>query len=152
ITRMNPKPVKEVYRGYEYHVTDVATGMLSSKWNGEPPKAALFVANSHTLVLDTPDNVKILIERIEDGKPAPQPVWWEKVNRGVFVASVSNPNKAWTHLLPDAVGPRLPKGGDWERNVLDDLDELLVGLDNRPTTRFYLRASARDPFAGKRMT
>ena len=110
------------------------------------------MADDYTLVIDTEDAIERLIDRLLDAKPPEVPPGWEKVSRGVVAVAMTCPNKGWTRDLPGFRGPRLSKGGDWEWSFLDDLHELLIGLDDQPTTRFQLTASAFDPFAGKRMT
>lgn len=150
ITAMPEPAVQRTHRGFEYFTTEVAP-QLPLTIKGERVKTGLFVADARTLVIDTEEYIKELLEQLDDGKPIEQPVGWEKVNRGVIAVVLSNPDKKWTQYLPGAEGPRLPKGGDWEYAFLDDLDDLVVGLDVRPTTQLYLRATARDPFAGKRM-
>lgn len=151
IQNMTPRGEKRTHRGFEYYATDVPPEILAALGREQVVKMGLFVADARTLVIDTEDYVKHLLDDRADGKPTEEPAGWANVNRGVFAVALSNPDKKWTRLLPGAEGPRLPNGGDWEYGLLDDLDELTIGLDDRPTTRFRLTATT-NPLHAKRMT
>ena len=142
-----------IYRGVEYHTTKVNLKAVLPQWPcDEPGTTGLYVADDYTIVIDSEEAIERLIDRLLDAKPAEVPAGWENVSHGVVAVAMTCSDKSWTRDLPGFNGPRLSKGGDWEWNVCDDLHELLVGLDDQPTTRLYLSASAFDPFAGKRMT
>ena len=150
--RRVPQPLaRATHRGREYRTFAVDVTRANPQWMNGPINVALFIPDDRTLVIGSETEVKAVLDRLADGTPAPEPAGWAKVRHGVIAVAVDVADKKWTRHLPGSEGPRLPNGGDWEWNVLDDLDELVVGLDDRPTTRFQLTATARDPFAGKRM-
>lgn len=154
LARAAPALGTATYRGVEYRTTKVDLKRFFPQFKDKDEDlvlTGLYVADDYTLVIDSEDAVERLIDRLLDAEPAEVPAGWGQVSGGICAMAVSCPSKGWTSELPGAIGPRLPKGGDWEWNVLDDLHELLMGLDDRPTTRFYLSAGAFDPFAGKRM-
>lgn len=161
LRRMDPQPQVVLHRGKELRVLAVDFRQFATMraWltpGFRPEEAVLRIGliaapDGRTLVIDTEDAVKKLIDRMADGGAAPEPVGWDAVSRCALAAAVANPEKAWAWELPGAEGPRLPKGGDWEWAFFDDLETCVVGLDVRPTTRVRVTAKARDPFAGARL-
>src|SRR5262245_57695586 len=61
---------------------------------------SLYVADERTLVVGPEDSIRKLIDRLKDGKPAPQPAGWSEVERAAVAVAVTTTDKAAIDKLP----------------------------------------------------
>jgi hypothetical protein len=61
---------------------------------------SLYVPDDRTLVVGPEDSIRKLIDRLNDGKPAPMPPGWSEVERAAVAVAVTTTDKAAIDRLP----------------------------------------------------
>lgn len=152
VRRWFPAARADEYRGTVYQTVSLDPRAVP------PPVAAFlgalktdlrfpcFAADDRTLVFDSEDRIRGLIDRLKDRKRDSPPPWWEKVSRATVAVAVDNRNKKWIGSLPSSPAPELPYSSI---ELFKTVDHFAVGMDFGSVTRFKVVATCRHQFAAK---
>src|SRR6185437_11891506 len=73
--------------------------------------------------------------RVKDGKSEPPPPGWERVEKSTLALAMDIRDKKWLHVFPRTPGPHIPIA---RSAFLQNVDDIILGLETGPTTRFHL--------------
>ncbi|HEY2910576.1 MAG TPA: hypothetical protein VGI99_10035, partial [Gemmataceae bacterium] len=107
---------------------------------------AFYCPDGRTLVYDSESGIRDVIDRVMDGKSEPPP-GWAKVERSTLAIALDIRGKQWLQVFPRTPGPHIPVARSAFFNSVDDI---ILGVDTGPTTRFHLLWSSSNQFMARK--
>jgi len=148
IRRSFPDAVEVDYRGARFLAFMPKNVRLPQPSSPEAERSlfAMYCPDSRTLVFESETHIRQVIDRVKDGKlEAPQPGWGQ-VERSSVAIALDLRNKEWLHVFPRTPGPHIPI----ERSAfLQNIDDIVLGLETGPSTRFHLLWSSRNQLVAR---
>jgi tetratricopeptide (TPR) repeat protein len=146
VRRCWPNSITREYRGAVYLACVAQRPPAAPPPNRKDTGRVFYCPDDRTLVFDTEDAIRAVIDRVKSGKPALSPPGWEKVERCTIAIAFDNHDKKWLHSLTWPGPPYVPLSTN---GLLSAADDITLGVDIGSSTCFRLISYSWNQFQAR---